>query len=88
MDHEGGNVRRLTYDVITPIHPPGPPRGRLAMVARTSGGFDIYTCRSDGSDTRLASAVGATRIPAGHRTDDTSFSHRIATVLRPSTSRT
>jgi TolB protein len=50
MDAVGGNVRRLTYDVDYTDSPAWSPKGdRIAFVTRVGGGFDIWTCRADGS---------------------------------------
>ena len=64
MDREGGNVRRLTYEVDYTDSPAWSPKGdRIAFVARTSAGFDIYTCRADGTDTRLVVSGGSNENP-------------------------
>ena len=64
MDHEGGNLRRLNYDVDYTDSPAWSPKGdRIAFVARTGSGFDIYTCRPDGSDTRLVLSGGSNENP-------------------------
>ncbi|MEK7329515.1 MAG: Tol-Pal system beta propeller repeat protein TolB [Candidatus Eisenbacteria bacterium] len=64
MDREGGNLRRLTYDVDYTDSPAWSPKGeRIAFVARTGGGFDIYTCRPDGGDTRLVVSGGSNENP-------------------------
>jgi TolB protein len=64
MDREGGNLRRLSYDVDYTDSPAWSPKGdRIAFVARTGGGFDIYTCRPDGTDTRLVVSGGSNENP-------------------------
>ena len=64
MDREGGNVRRLNYDITYTDSPAWSPKGdRLAFVARTGSGFDIYTCRPDGSETRLVVSGGSNENP-------------------------
>jgi TolB protein len=64
MDHEGGSVRRLVYDVDYTDSPAWSPRGdRIAFVSRTGTGFDIYTCRADGSDSHLAVTGGSNENP-------------------------
>ena len=50
MDAAGGNVRRLTFDVDYTDSPAWSPKGdRIAFVTRVGGGFDIWTCRADGT---------------------------------------
>jgi TolB protein len=64
MDREGGNVRRLNFDVDYTDSPAWSPKGdRIAFVARTGGGFDVYTCKPDGSDTRLVATGGSNENP-------------------------
>ena len=64
MDREGGNVRRLSYDVDYTDSPAWSPKGdRIAFVSRTGGGFDIYTCRPDGTDNRLVVSGGSNENP-------------------------
>ncbi len=64
MDREGGNLRRLTYDVDYTDSPAWSPKGdRIAFVCRAGGGFDIYTCRPDGSETRLVVSGGSNENP-------------------------
>src|SRR2546428_830321 len=50
MDREGGNLKRLTYEVGYTDSPSWSPKGdQIAFVSRTGSGFDIYVCRADGS---------------------------------------
>ncbi len=64
MDADGGNVRRLTYDVSYTDSPAWSPRGdRIAFVVRTDSGFDLWTCRSDGSNTTRVVAGGSNENP-------------------------
>ncbi len=64
MDREGGNLRRLNYDVTYTDSPAWSPKGdRIAFVARAGGGFEIYTCRPDGTDTRLVVSGGSNENP-------------------------
>lgn len=50
VDAEGGNLRRLTFDVDYTDSPAWSPKGdRIAFVTRVGGGFDIWTCRPDGT---------------------------------------
>ena len=64
MDRDGGNVRRLTYDVDYTDSPAWSPRGdRIAFVARTGAGFDVYVCRADGTGTRLVAGGGSNENP-------------------------
>ena len=64
MDRDGGNVRRLTYDVDYTDSPAWSPKGdRIAFVARTGGGFDVYLCRADGSGARLVVSGGSNENP-------------------------
>jgi TolB protein len=64
MDREGGNVRRLNFDVGYTDSPAWSPKGdRIAFVSRTGNGFDIYTCRPDGSDTKLVVSGGSNENP-------------------------
>ena len=64
MDREGGNLRRLNYDVSYTDSPAWSPKGdRIAFVTRAGGGFEIYTCRPDGGDTRLVVSGGSNENP-------------------------
>ena len=50
MDALGGSIRRLTFDVDYTDSPAWSPKGdRIAFVTRVGGGFDIWTCRADGT---------------------------------------
>jgi TolB protein len=64
MDREGGNARRLTFEIDYTDSPAWSPKGdRVAFVARTSAGFDVYTCRANGSETRLVAGGGFNENP-------------------------
>lgn len=64
MDSEGGNVRRLTYDVTYTDSPDWSPRGdRIVFVTRTDSGFDLYTCRPDGTGAQRVVASGRNENP-------------------------
>jgi TolB protein len=54
----------LSYDVSYTDSPAWSPRGdHIAFVSRTSSGFDIYTCRADGSEARLVVSGGSNENP-------------------------
>jgi hypothetical protein len=83
MDHEGGNVRRLTFDVDYTDSPPGRQRaiGSHSSPAPAAASTSIHAAPTEAiRDWRFRAA--ATRIPAGHRTDAISCSHRIAKARR------
>lgn len=64
MDADGGNVRRLTWDVSYTDSPSWSPRGdRIAFVTRTDSGFDIWTCRPDGTGAVPVVTGGANENP-------------------------
>jgi TolB protein len=64
MDADGGNVRRLTYDVDYTDSPSWSPKGdRIAFVARTGGGFDLWVCRPDGTGAMRVVSGGANENP-------------------------
>lgn len=64
MDSEGGNLRRLNYDISYTDSPDWSPRGdRIVFVSRTGAGFDLYTCRPDGSGTQRIVASGRNENP-------------------------
>ncbi len=64
MDREGGDAHRLNFDVGYTDSPAWSPKGdRIAFVSRTGSGFDIYTCRADGSDTQLIVSGGSNENP-------------------------
>lgn len=64
MDSEGGNVHRLTYDVDYTDSPVWSPKGdRIAFVTRVGGGFDVWTCRADGTGGKPAITGGNNENP-------------------------
>ena len=64
MDREGGNVRRLTYDVGYTDSPAWSPKGdRIAFVSRTGAGFDVYVAAANGSGARLIAGGGFNENP-------------------------
>lgn len=64
MDRDGGNQRRLSFDVSYTDSPAWSPKGdRIAFVSRTDAGFDLYTCRPDGTGSQLVVSGGSNENP-------------------------
>jgi TolB protein len=64
MDAVGGNPHRLTFDVDYTDSPIWSPKGdRIAFVTRVGGGFDIWTCRADGTGAQPAVTGGNNENP-------------------------
>ena len=64
MDADGGNVRRFTFDVDYTDSPVWSPKGdRMAFVTRVGGGFDVWTCRADGTGAAPAVTGGNNENP-------------------------
>ena len=61
---EGGEAEQITTSPRYHAHPAWSPKGdRIAFVARTAAGFDIYVCRANGADTRLVVSGGSNENP-------------------------
>ena len=64
MDRDGGNLRRLTYDVSYTDSPAWSPKGdRIAFVSRDGNGFDVWVARADGSDAHTIAVGGLNENP-------------------------
>jgi TolB protein len=64
MDAVGGSIRRLTFDVDYTDSPSWSPKGdRIAFVNRVGGGFDVWTCRADGTGAKPAVTGGNNENP-------------------------
>jgi TolB protein len=64
MDAVGGSIRRLTFDVDYTDSPAWSPKGdRIAFVNRVGGGFDVWTCRADGTGAKPAVTGGNNENP-------------------------
>jgi len=64
MDAVGGSIRRLTFDVDYTDSPAWSPKGdRIAFVTRVGGGFDVWTCRADGTGAKPAVTGGNNENP-------------------------
>jgi len=64
MDALGGSIRRLTFDVDYTDSPSWSPKGdRIAFVTRVGGGFDVWTCRADGTGAKPAVTGGNNENP-------------------------